>query len=76
MTLLEHLSGHCSSDETTYVDWKCSPDNHNLCKKILDKWNLLKENVLVKDDGSTNVNMQSFKKKEMKLNDSRLFQNL
>ena len=82
-SLFEYLTGDCSSEETTYVDWKYTPDKHSLSKEILDKWNLLKENVLAKHDGSPNVNMQCFeklesvtKKKEMKLNNSMLFKNL
>ena len=51
-----------SNEETTYVDWECTTDT--LYKGISDKWNLLKENVLAKDDGSTNVNMQCFEKLE------------
>ena len=44
-SFFEYLSGVCGSEETIYVDWKCTPDKHTLCKEISDKWNLLKENI-------------------------------
>ena len=59
-TFFDYLTNTCPSNETTYIDWSCTPSKDTVCGDISSKWNTLKEHVLTKDDGVSTVSLQHF----------------
>ena len=61
-TFFEFLNEDCEKLETTYLPWSCTPDAKTFCRDIEQKWDALKEEILLKHDKETKVSMQKFVK--------------
>jgi hypothetical protein len=59
-TFNEYLTSDCTSDEFTYIEWKCTPSKNQACRHIIGKWEELKNSVSNNDKNVT-VKMQQFR---------------
>lgn len=75
-SFFQFVTKDCQSDETTYIDWKCTPVKSSTCDNISTNWKKLKEEVLRKDDETTCVNMQHFEVTETLLKNGTVVKRL
>jgi len=63
-SFFDHIYKDCQPEDTTYINWQCTPDRKTVCNSVIANWNALKDEALAKDDKTTCVSMQHFEKAE------------
>jgi hypothetical protein len=57
------ITSNCSGNETTYINWICTPSKNSICDEIQDKWSNLVAIILLNSDPNTTVPLTQFLKK-------------
>ena len=57
------VTSECGSNDTTYIDWKCTQDKKNCCDHIKGKWSSLANSIISKSDEKITVPFTQFVKK-------------
>jgi hypothetical protein len=62
-TFFEYLQTVCdTTDESSYVDWKCTPDKNTTCEQIKKRWEELSQEAIRKSDPDVTVPLICFVK--------------
>lgn len=65
----KHLTANCESIDTTYINWKCTPDKKTLCDSIKSKWEGIKQEDIKKEQWRYNI-LLLWNEKQKKVNSS------
>lgn len=65
-SFFKNITANCSANETTYIDWICTPNKGSTCDDIQHTWSNLKDIILPKCDLNTTVPFTQFVKKPLK----------